>query len=85
MGRTLPSATQLIKKEYAEWSDFRRSLRAEDRKVFDRLFAKAKQHSHAVGMSGRFYPLEAVIMAMLIEIQKEIDRLREEGEEWLHP
>jgi tRNA(Ser,Leu) C12 N-acetylase TAN1 len=81
----LPSATQIIKREYAEWSDFRRSLRIEDRRVFDRLFAKAKQHSHSVGMAGRVYPLEAILMAMLIEIQKEIDELKKGREGRLYP
>ncbi len=85
MGRTLPSATQLIRKEYAEWSDFRRSLRAEDRKIFDRLFAKAKKHAHSVGMAGRLYPLEAILMAILIEIEKELQELKGERSEWLYP
>jgi len=85
MGRTLPSATQLIRREYAEWSEFRRSLRAEDRKAFDRLFARAKKHAHSVGMAGRPYPLEAVLMAILVELEKEIQELRSERSDRLYP
>ncbi len=72
MGRTLPSATQLVEMEKDVWKEFRRALRKEDREVFDRLFSYAKNHSQALSNSSSPYPFEPIIISMLIELEKKI-------------
>jgi len=47
MGRTLPSATQVIIQEVAAFSRFRRALRRSDQVALDDLFASARQHTAA--------------------------------------
>lgn len=79
MGRTLPSARMLIAMEtdsimrhYAK--------RLEDRKDRNRLnniLNLSKRHSHSVSEAVRLFPLEGILMAILLERQKEIDSLLE--------
>ncbi|WP_457640750.1 hypothetical protein [Persephonella sp.] len=78
MGRTILSATQLIKAQQKELSEFRKSLRKEDKEIFDRLFSYAKFHSHAIGNASRLYPMETILLAILIEMEKEIQELKNE-------
>lgn len=78
MGKLIPSSTNIVLREQSSWRDFRKALRKEDREVFDKLFSYAKFHSQAIGMSNKFYPLEAILMTMLIEIKKELDSLKDE-------
>ncbi|WP_456399768.1 hypothetical protein [Persephonella sp.] len=85
MGRTVPSATQLIKLHQKELAEFRKSLRKEDKEIFDRLFSYAKFHSQAVGNAGRMYPMECILLAILIEMEKEIQELKNEKNKVSNP
>lgn len=76
MGRTLPSATQLMHQEEAALSRFRRALRREDQLVFDDLFTSAQKHISAAAYAAHALPFEAFLMAMLLEEHKEVMRLR---------
>lgn len=76
MGRTLPSATQLMLSEEASLARFRRALRREDQLVFDDLFTAAQQHISATAYAAHALPFETFLMAMLIEEHKEVIRLR---------
>lgn len=76
MGKTIPSATGIVSLKQKEYSEFRKALRKEDKEVLDKLFAYAKFHSTAIGCSNQFFPMESIILSMLIEMQKEIDRLK---------
>ena len=80
MGKTILSATQLIKQHQKELSQFRKALRKEDKEIFDRLFSYALHHSQAVGNACHFYPSESILLAILIEMEKEIQRLKNEKE-----
>lgn len=60
----------------AQWAPFRRALRLEDRDAFDRLFTLAKRHMAEAAYVGRAIPFDALVMAILLEQQKEIERLR---------
>jgi len=85
MGRTLPTFNTFLEAEYDSWRPYRRALRREDQEAFDALFRAAKQHvaesSHAV----RAVPFEAMLLSMLLEHEKEIQRLREPGAETSGP
>ena len=76
MGRTLPSATQLMLKEEAALARFRRALRRGDQLVFDDLFTSAQKHISAAAYAAHALPFETFLMAMLLEEHKEVMRLR---------
>ncbi len=77
MGRTLPSATQLMHQEEAALARFRRALRRGDQLVFDDLFTAAQKHISAAAYAANALPFETFLMAMLLEEHKEVMRLRE--------
>jgi hypothetical protein len=61
----------------AQWGPFRRALRREDQAPFDRLFALAKRHMAEAAYAARPIPFDVLIVTILLEQQKEIERLRE--------
>jgi len=75
MGRTLPSATQIMLKEEAALVRFRRALRRGDQLVFDDLFTAAQKHISATAYAAHALPFETFLMAMLLEEHKEVMRL----------
>ena len=77
MGRTLPSATQLMHQEEAALARFRRALRRGDQLVFDDLFTAAQKHISAAAYAAHALPFETFLMAMLLEEHKEVMRLRQ--------
>jgi hypothetical protein len=78
MGRTVLSYTQKILALESEWSKFRRALRREDQELFDELFCFAKYHSAPASYFSTPNPMEPIFMAILVELLKEIRRLRSE-------
>ncbi len=76
MGRTLATTNQLILNEIANFRNFRRALRVEDQKLFDTLFAQARQHTAAISLADHALPLESVLLAMLIEQQRQVEQLK---------
>lgn len=76
MGRTLPSATQLMLQEEAALARFRRALRRSDQLAFDDLFTAAQKHVSAAAYAAHALPFETFLMAMLLEEHKEVVRLR---------
>jgi hypothetical protein len=77
MGRTLPSATQLMNQEEAALSRFRRALRRSDQLAFDDLFTSAQKHISAAAYAAHALPFETFLMAMLLEEHKKVMRLQE--------
>jgi hypothetical protein len=53
----------------------KRSLPKKDHVIFDRLFDCAKLHIQAGVMVSRPWPFESIVMAILLEQHKEIERL----------
>jgi len=76
MGRTLQTTNQLILNEIANFNNFKRTLRADDQKLFDTLFAQARQHTSAISMADHALPFESILLAMLIEQQRQIEALK---------
>lgn len=76
MGRTVQTANQIILEEQAAFADFRRALRRDDQRIFDALFASARKHTAAISQAGHALPFEAVLLAMMLEQAREIERLR---------
>ncbi len=75
MGRTLTTFTQLVQQEIASWRRYRRALRAEDQQALDELFAAARRHSAAGAYLARDTPFEVMLLSMMLEQQKQLQRL----------
>ncbi len=75
MGKTLPPFSQLIDAERRRWAPFTRALPKTDQAAFDRLFDCAKLHIQAGVMVSRPWPLETIILAVLLEHDKRITHL----------
>lgn len=83
MGRTVITSTQLLQRiQEDDWSKFRRALRQEDQKVFDELFALARFHTAPMAYASTPAPMEAVLLAMLIEMMKRIRRSEWNLQQW---
>jgi hypothetical protein len=77
MGRTLPSATQIILNEQESFGRFRRALRRSDQLALDDLFAAARQHTAAAQYASHALPFEVFMLAMLLEEHKQVLKLRQ--------
>jgi hypothetical protein len=75
MGKTLPPFSQLIEAERRRWAPFKRALPKENQALFDRLFDCAKLHIQAGVMESRPWPFETIVMAILLEQQKQVEQL----------
>lgn len=76
MGRTLATANQIISNEQTALTNFRRALRRDDQQAFDILFASARRHTAAISQANHALPFEAILLAMLLEQAKEVERLK---------
>jgi len=76
VGRTVLPYSQVLEREYNEWKKFRRGLRKEDQKVLDRLFDLARLHVQAGVYASRPWPLEAILISILLEHHKALEDLR---------
>jgi len=76
MGRTIATTVQQIQAEEGLLQAFRRALREEDRPAFDRLWRYARYHGVPISMANRPVPFEAILVAMLVELDKKIEQLR---------
>lgn len=76
MGRTLPTSRHVLDRLEFEWRDFRRGLTGEEQRRFDALWQKARAHASAMANQAPLDPMQAVLLAMLLELQAEVDALR---------
>ena len=70
MGRTLPSATQLILEEFAELKPLYGALRRSDQLIFDKFFEAISQHRAAIDNARNLLPMEMIPFAILLEERK---------------
>ena len=77
MGRTVPSFRPALEHEIESWKDFKRALRPEDRKVFDKLMNFARIHADAGSMSARPMLSEILFISFAVEQEKRIEMLEE--------
>lgn len=70
MGRTLPSATQLILEEFAELKPLYNALRRCDQLIFDKFFEALSQHRAAIDNARNLLPMEMIPLAILLEERK---------------
>ncbi len=77
MGRTVLPYSHVWEEERSRWLKFRRALRKEDQAHFDRLFDLARLHLQAGVYASNPWPLETMLLSMLLEHEKLISRLEE--------
>jgi hypothetical protein len=77
MGRTVLPYSHVWEEERSRWQKFRRALRREDQAQFDRLFELARLHLQAGVYASSPWPLESMLLSMLLEHQKALDALKE--------
>jgi hypothetical protein len=75
MGKTLPPFSTLIEQERRRWIPLKKALPKADQPVFDRLFDCAKLHVQAGVMVARPWAFETIVMAIILEQQKQLERL----------
>ena len=77
MGRTVLPYSQVWEVERSRWLKFRRALRREDQAHLDRLFEAARLHLQAGVYAANPWPLESMLLSMLLEHQKALSGLSE--------
>jgi hypothetical protein len=77
MGRTVPSFRMVIDSEQRKIRDFygKNLENKRDRERLDRILNLSKRHSHACSEAVRLFPLESILMAVLLERQKIFESL----------
>lgn len=76
MGRTMPTSRDVLDRLEFEWRDYRRGLTREEQDLFDAMWQKARAHASAMANQSPLDPMQAVLLSILLEQQKEICRLR---------
>ncbi|MFX1379277.1 MAG: hypothetical protein ACFFA4_09295 [Promethearchaeota archaeon] len=75
MGRTVPSFRPALEHEIESWKDFKRALRPEEQKIFDKLMNFARIHADAGSMSARPMLSEVLFISFAVEQEKKIEML----------
>jgi hypothetical protein len=75
MGRTLPSATQLILDEFADLKPLYSALRRADQLIFDKFFEAVSQHRAAIDNARNLLPMELIPFAILLEERKRNNKI----------
>ena len=75
MGRTVPSFRPALEHEIESWKDFKRALRPEERRVFDKLMNYARIHADAGSLAGRPILSEILFISFVLEQEKRIELL----------
>lgn len=80
MGRTIPTATQLLRRAQEEWKPFRQQLSEEDRKIFDEMFSLAHIHNYAMMMSLPSHPvaIQPIFMSIVFYHFKQLQKMMAE-------
>ncbi len=81
MGRTVPSFRPALEHEIESWKDFKRALRPDEQKIFDKLMNFARIHADAGSMSARPMLSEVLFISFAVEQEKKIEMLEEKVKE----
>jgi hypothetical protein len=77
LGKTVESYRIALDREVQRWSGFARALRKEDRAAFDRLIDICRTYASAGSNATRPVLFEAMIMSILLDQQKLLNKLEE--------
>lgn len=65
----------LLSKEIESWSEFSKSLRVEDRELFNKMIKDCYKHIKAINIKGEVHSTESLLMSMIITQQQMIEFL----------
>jgi hypothetical protein len=80
MGRTLPSAAQLIDEQIAALKPMYGALRRSDQLILNEFYEACIEHRAAIANAERLLPLEGMLLAIQIEQHKRFRRVLAELE-----
>jgi len=78
LGRTVSTYSEVVKAELKKWKGFRKGLKRRDRKVFDKVIDYAKLNRSAGSQMANPNPFQPMVLSVLLEQQREIERLKNE-------
>jgi hypothetical protein len=78
LGKTVESYRLRLDKEIQRWSSFARALRKDDRGTFEQLMDVCRNYASAGSNATRPVMFEAMVMCILLEQQKMLNRLKKE-------
>ena len=81
MGRTVPSFRPALEHEIESWKNFKRALRSDEQKIFNKLMNYARIHADAGSMSARPMLSEILFISFAVEQEKRIEMLEEKVKE----
>ncbi len=73
MGRTVMPYSHVLEKE--SWELFRKAMSKEDQEAFDRLFDRAKFHTHAAVYQAHSFPMETILLSICLEHEKMLEEI----------
>ena len=77
MGRTNPTYHDVIRALEDRWQQYRRALRHDDKRHFDRLFEHGRAHADAAGYLNHQEPELTLLVSVVLEQEKELQALHE--------
>ena len=75
MGRTNPTYRDVLRALDNLWSDYRRGLRREDQRHFDRLFSYIRAHADASGYLNHTEPFFPALVSIDLEQEARLEEL----------
>jgi len=70
--RIAPSYRKTLEIEIARWDGFRRALRGSEVETFDKMMNDCRMHTSAGDKAPRPFIIEAMLMSILLNQQKEL-------------
>ena len=81
MGRTVPTFRNMIDLFELEWNDYKRALRKNDKKIFEKLLNNARKHGASGTNMVNPNPFEPIVISILIEQEKTIRSLNKKSDD----
>jgi hypothetical protein len=78
MGKTVESYRIALDIEIKSWNGFAKALRTDDREAFEQLTDACRNHASAGSNATRPEVFEPMVMSILLEQQKQLNRLQKE-------
>ncbi|XDD49350.1 hypothetical protein AB3N59_13160 [Leptospira sp. WS92.C1] len=78
MGRTVTPYSRQMQQVESSLLEFRKGLRKPDQEIFDDLIRTAKLQVQAGVMASGPYPIDTMLLTMMIDLKKEIQILKKE-------
>jgi len=78
MGRTIAPYSRQVLQIEDSLGEFRRALRKSDQEIFDELIRTAKLQVQAGVMAASPYPIDSMLLTMIIQLKKELGTLQKE-------